>query len=178
MDTATSGASSASSIPLDLTIRFAAALPDLTIPITDATTTTVSFLKKQIRALRHDDTAKRKLKLIYGGRVLTTGDRRTLAEQMRLIRPSFSPPPLPQPTSVTTKGKGKEVEREGSTGTFAAPRGGSRETPEVRKAYVHCAIGDEATDEELLLEDEEGKVCLDSRNLIHFSLFFSPLRFP
>ena len=160
MDTTISGASSASSIPLDLTIRFAAALPDLTIPIPDATTTTVSFLKKQIRALRHDDTAKRRLKLIYGGRVLTTGDGRMLAEQMRLIRPSFSPPPPSRPTSAVTKGKGKEVERGGSSGTCVGPRGSSRETPDAQKAYVHCAIGDEATDEELLLEDEEGKVCL------------------
>ena len=110
--------------------------------------------------------------------MLTTSDGRTLAEQMRLVRPSFSPPPSSRPASAATKGKGKEVEREGSTGTCADPRGSSRETPEVRKAYVHCAIGDEATNEELLLEDEEGKVCLDCRNLIYFFFSFFLFFFP
>jgi len=142
------------SIPVELTIRFATALPDLAIFLPDAATTTVSSLKKQIRTLRRDDTAKRRLKLIYGGKVLNTGDGRTLAEQMRLTRPITSPvqPPPPLPTG---KGKGKAVE----TCLDEGAPSGLRSSAEIRKAYIHCAVGDEATEEELSLEDREGTVC-------------------
>jgi len=134
-------------IPVELTIRFATALPDLTIFLPDAATTTISSLKRQIRTLRRDDTAKRKLKLIYGGKVLNTGDGRTLAGQMRLTRPVAPPTPA-------GKGKGKAVETDLDDGT---PRD-VRRSAETRKAYIHCAVGDEATEEELSLEDQEGKV--------------------
>ncbi|KAF8454517.1 DUF2407 C-terminal domain-containing protein [Terfezia claveryi] len=132
-------------IPVELTIRFATALPDLTIFLPNAAITTISSLKKQIRTLRRDDTAKRKLKLIYGGKVLTTGDGRTLAEQMRLTRPIAPPTPA-------GKGKGKAVETDLDEDE---PRDRIR-SAEIRKAYVHCAVGDEATEEELSLEDQEG----------------------
>ncbi|RPB28094.1 hypothetical protein L211DRAFT_819141 [Terfezia boudieri ATCC MYA-4762] len=132
-------------IPVELTIRFATALPDLTIFLPNAAITTISSLKRQIRTLRRDDTAKRKLKLIYGGKVLVTGDGRTLAEQMRLTRPIASPTPA-------GKGKGKAVETDLDEGE---PRD-LRRSAEIRKAYIHCAVGDEATEEELSLEDQEG----------------------
>ncbi|KAI5791729.1 DUF2407 C-terminal domain-containing protein [Peziza echinospora] len=96
-------------IPVSITIRFATALPDLTIHIPDASRTTVASLKHQIRALRAEDTGRRKLRLIYAGKVLGRG---TLAEGMKLRRP------------VVGGGAGG------------------------RKVYVHCAIGDEATEEE------------------------------
>ena len=139
-------------IPIEVTIRFATALPDLTIFIPDAASTTVSSLKRQIRTLRHDDTSKRKLKLIYGGKVLPTGDGRTLAEHMRFTRPS-APPPPPPPSG---KGKGKAVEIDIEDGVTSS--GDTSNTPEARKVYVHCAIGDEVTEEELRIEDDEGVV--------------------
>jgi len=137
-------------IPVELTIRFATALPDLTIFLPDAATTTISSLKRQIRTLRRDDTSKRKLKLIYGGKVLNTGDGRMLAEQMRLTRP-IAPPVPPPPTG---KGKGKAVETDRDEGTPSD----LRRSADIRKAYIHCAVGDEATEEELSLEDQEGTV--------------------
>ncbi|KAF8466228.1 DUF2407 C-terminal domain-containing protein [Kalaharituber pfeilii] len=142
-------------LPVELTIRFATALPDLTISIPDAATTTVSSLKKQIRSLREDDTAKRKLKLIYGGKVLVTGDGRTLAEQMRLTRPSASPPP-PTPPEPTGKGKGKGKEIEATLVQGPTTVDDKKKKIDIRKLYVHCAVGDEATEEELRVEDEEG----------------------
>ncbi|KAF8420042.1 DUF2407 C-terminal domain-containing protein [Tirmania nivea] len=142
-------------IPVELTIRFATALPDLTIFLPDAATTTISSLKRQIRARRRDDTAKRKLKLIYGGKVLNTGDGRKLAEQMRITRPiALATPPPPPPPPPTGKGKGKAVESDLDEGTPSH----LRRSEEIRKAYIHCAVGDEATEEELSLEDHEGTV--------------------
>ena len=66
---------------------------------------------------------------------------------MRLTRPIAPPTP-------TGKGKGKAVETNLNDGT----PGGLRKSVEIRKAYIHCAVGDEATAEELSLEDQEGTV--------------------
>lgn len=74
-----------------------------------------------------------------------------LAEQMRLSRPIA--PPAPPPPSAG-KGKGKAVETDLDEGIPS----GLRRNIDIRKAYIHCAVGDEATEEELSLEDQEGTV--------------------
>src|SRR5215217_3566837 len=86
----------------ELTIRFTTALPDLVIKIPDVSSASVPWLKHQIRANRPEDTGHKKLRLIYAGRVLVSGDGKTLMDQMRFVRP----PPVVNTRSMANKGKG------------------------------------------------------------------------
>ncbi|RPB09414.1 hypothetical protein P167DRAFT_538490 [Morchella conica CCBAS932] len=71
--------------PLSLTIRFTNALPDTPLFVSSATTTTVSALKQQLRDTLPPDHARRRLRLIYAGKVLP--DTATLASQIATPRP-------------------------------------------------------------------------------------------
>lgn len=122
----------------ELIIRFTTALPDLTIRVPDVSTQSVPWLKQQIRKHRPDETGHKKLRLIYAGRVLVSGDGKTLVDQMRFVRP----PPMDKPKAVG-KGKGKAV-AESSSDDF------------IIRAYVHCSIGDDMTDEEIAQDEMEG----------------------
>lgn len=122
--------------PLSLNIRFAIALPDLPIFIPSATTTTVSALKRQIRDALPAEQSRRRLRLINSGKVLA--DSATLASQI-------SAPKAP-PKSTSVKGKEKATAQED-------------EEERLRKVvYIHCSVGDELSDEELVEEAENKEV--------------------
>lgn len=122
--------------PLSLNIRFAIALPDLPIFIPSATTTTVSALKRQIRDALPAEQSRRRLRLINSGKVLA--DSATLASQI-------STPKAP-PKSTSVKGKEKATAQE------------DEEERLRRVIYIHCSVGDELTDEELVEEAENKEV--------------------
>ncbi|KAL7275566.1 hypothetical protein RUND412_001492 [Rhizina undulata] len=122
-----------SASPLSITVRFAISLPDLTIFIPDSQTTTLYTLKRQIREARPADAGRRRLRLIYAGKVLTDGF--PLSTQ---IKPP-KPPPQQTPPKPDPKGKGKAKEPD----------------EVVHKVYIHCSIGDELSDEELAKEAQD-----------------------
>lgn len=123
--------------PLSLNIRFAIALPDLPIFIPSAATTTVSALKRQIRNALPTEQSRRRLRLIHSGKVLT--DSATLASQI-------SAPKAP-PKSTSVKGKEKATAQE------------DEEERLKRVVYIHCSVGDELSDEELVEEAKDKAVC-------------------
>lgn len=137
--TTAEGSNSAGSVPptpVDITIRFALDLPDLRISISDALNTNVSYIKQQIRALRPGDTGRRRLRLIYAGRVLLDHGK-SLGEQVRI--------PIPRGLSKDIKGKKKMTDQDEETG---------REEIEVAKLYIHCAVGEEISEEEIRKEEQ------------------------
>ncbi|KAI5846375.1 DUF2407 C-terminal domain-containing protein [Morchella snyderi] len=123
--------------PLSLTIRFTNALPDTPLFVPSATTTTVSALKQQLRDTLPPDHARRRLRLIYAGKVLP--DTATLASQIAAPRP-------PPGSSSSSKGKGKERATDAADDARARP------------VYIHCSVGDVLTDEELAVEAANEKM--------------------
>ncbi|KAH0607516.1 uncharacterized protein H6S33_002550 [Morchella sextelata] len=119
--------------PLSLTIRFTNALPDTPLFVPSAATTTVSALKQQLRDTLPPDHARRRLRLIYAGKVLP--DTATLASQIAAPRP----PPA-------SSGKGKERATDAADDARARP------------VYIHCSVGDVLTDEELAAEAANEKM--------------------
>ena len=123
-------ASSPSSTPLHVTIRFTTSIPDLPIDVPEPTKTTVVALKQLLRAqLLDDQTARRRFRLIYSGKLLRDDD--VLAAVLKI--PAPPPPSTPDPSG---KGKGKESD--------GAP---------LPRVYINCSIGDELTPAELAAED-------------------------
>lgn len=121
--------------PLSLTIRFAIPLPDLPIFIASASTTAVSALKRQIRDALPAEHSRRRLRLIHSGKVLP--DSATLASH------------ISAPKTPPKSAKGKER------------AGGAEEEEEERLrrvVYIHCSVGDELSDEELVKEAENKEV--------------------
>jgi hypothetical protein len=125
-------ASSASSLPYHLTIRFSNSLPDLDLDVPSPQTTTVLSLKNLIRERL---SSRNRLRFIYQGRLLP--DASALSS---VIKP---PPPPPSSSKSrqsspksSSKGKGK------ATDNGLAP---------VR-IYINCSIGDELSPEELAEE--------------------------
>jgi DUF2407 C-terminal domain/DUF2407 ubiquitin-like domain len=102
--------------PLHLTIRFASSLPDLQITIPSPFTTTIASVKRQIRALRPEDTGNKRLRLIYSGRQLS--DNGILSSSVRL------PPRSPTLSASNSNSKGK--------GKASEP---------IASVYIHCSIG-------------------------------------
>ncbi|KAI9697300.1 MAG: hypothetical protein M1836_004864 [Candelina mexicana] len=117
-----------------LIVRFTTSLPDLTLPISSPQTTITLALKRQIRAHLPEASATNRLRLIHSGKVLP--DLSTLTSALNL--PHSPPSQLPS-SSLSSNGKGKAPMRD-------PPQ------PEPRRIYIHCAIGDALTSEELAHE--------------------------
>ncbi|KAK6345601.1 hypothetical protein TWF718_007511 [Orbilia javanica] len=148
--------------PVSITIRFASSsLPDLSLTIQAPYSTNISTLKRLIRTSLPIETGRRRLRLIYGGKVLS--DKANIGQALAVSRlastnTSFprkekkAPPPPPKRTSR----KGKEVirpdpEDDEHTDIKDAKTSAPATTTGV---YVHCSIGDELTDEDLAEEAE------------------------
>ncbi|KAK6528424.1 hypothetical protein TWF281_009665 [Arthrobotrys megalospora] len=151
--------------PVSVTIRFASsALPDLALTIQSPYSTNISTLKRLIRTSLPVETGRRRLRIIYGGKVLS--DKANIGQALGVSRLSSTntnspkkekkaPPPPPKRTSR----KGKEVIRpapEDDDGDDLpdTTRGADTATPTTTGVYVHCSIGDELTDEDLAEEAE------------------------
>ncbi|KAI9717066.1 MAG: hypothetical protein M1812_005001 [Candelaria pacifica] len=119
---------------LSIIVRFTNSLPDLALPISSPSTTATLALKRQIRTHLPEFSANHRLRLIYGGKVLS--DTSTLSSALS-IPPSL--PSQPQSSSSSSNGKGKAPVRD-------PPQS------EQRRIYIHCAIGDALTPEELAQE--------------------------
>ncbi|KAF3942528.1 hypothetical protein ABW19_dt0210198 [Dactylella cylindrospora] len=136
---------------VSVTIRFASSsLPDLNLTIPTPYSTNISHLKRLIRSSRPVETGRRRLRLIYGGKVLS--DKSNIGQALGVSKLQ-SPAPIkkekktPPPPKKGSR-KGKEVIR---------PEPEDEDEDEVKEAtgvYVHCSIGDELTDEELAKEVE------------------------
>lgn len=126
--------------PISLLIRFSISLPDLALSIPFANTTSVRNLKSQIRARLPPEQSRRRLRLIHSGKVLSDG---STLKQLRHSRPL---PPPPRADSGKGKGKAKAVDEDESEGE------------QRRAVYVHCSVGEELSDEELLKEATDKEV--------------------
>ncbi|KAI9776113.1 MAG: hypothetical protein M1835_005605 [Candelina submexicana] len=134
----TDDAESVPAAPLLIIVRFTTSLPDLTLPITSPQTTTTLALKRQIRTHLPEAWATNRLRLIHSGKVLP--DLSTLSSALNLPQ---SPPPSQLPSSSTSSNNGKD---KGKAPMRDPPQ------PEPRRIYIHCAIGDALTPEELAHE--------------------------
>ncbi|KAF4976712.1 hypothetical protein FZEAL_6660 [Fusarium zealandicum] len=112
-------------LPLHLTIRFSASQPDLDLDIPSPQTTTILALKHLLRTRL---SSRSRLRLIYQGRILP--DASALSSVLK------APPPPPPPRDDDPKGKAVEGAK-------------------LSRVYVNCSIGDELTNLELELEEQE-----------------------
>ncbi|KAK6360218.1 hypothetical protein TWF730_006368 [Orbilia blumenaviensis] len=147
--------------PVSVTIRFASSsLPDLSLTIQSPYSTNISTLKRLIRTSLPVETGRRRLRLIYGGKVLS--DKANIGQALSVSRLSSTsspkkerkPPPPPPPKR--TSRKGKEVIRPNpDDDDYTDTRTGAGNTVAITAGvYVHCSIGDELTDEDLAEEAE------------------------
>ncbi|RVD82238.1 uncharacterized protein DFL_006671 [Arthrobotrys flagrans] len=147
--------------PVSITIRFASSsLPDLSLTIQAPYSTNISTLKRLIRTSLPIETGRRRLRLIYGGKVL--GDKANIGQALGASRLSSTgtgfprkerkaPPPPPKRPSR----KGKEVIRpDPEDDDFANAKDAKTAAPTTTGVYVHCSIGDELTDKDLAEEAE------------------------
>ncbi|KAK9452227.1 DUF2407 C-terminal domain-containing protein [Limtongia smithiae] len=121
---------------MSLGIRFSrASIPDLVLPLpAPGTPLTVLAVKRLIRRDRADDTARRRLRLIYGGRVLA--DKEDLAHTTRAIAE-------------------RHADLAARQVQFPAQSGG-QDAVEPLVIWLHCSVGDALTDEELSNETDTG----------------------
>ncbi|KAF3921353.1 hypothetical protein ABW20_dc0103020 [Dactylellina cionopaga] len=141
--------------PVSITIRFASSsLPDLALTIQTPYSTNISTLKRLIRTSLPSETGRRRLRLIYGGKVL--GDKANIGQALgvaKLSAPSNTRPLKKEkkssPPPKRGSRKGKEVVR-----PEPEDEDDSDSTEVAAGVYVHCSIGDELTAEELAEEVE------------------------
>lgn len=136
--------------PVDLVIRFTAAIPDLVLNIPMPSTTTILSLKRLIRDALPTEYAASRLRLISSGKVLID----TTAISTSIVLP---PPPRARKDDkdVSNKGKGR------------ATLGEDVPLPSLR-VYIHCSVGDSLTSEELVAEEEaaiEADAALDAKQM-------------
>ena len=124
---------SSQDLPVDLVIRFTAAIPDAVICVPSAKLTTSLALKQRIRAQLPATYAANRLRLISAGKVLP--DTTALSKCINI------PPPPPRAANDSADSKDK--------GKGKAP---AQDT--VSRVYVHCSIGDALTPGELSAEAE------------------------
>lgn len=122
-------ASSSSSLPYHLTIRFSSSLPDLDLDVPSPQTTTVLSLKNLIRERL---SSRNRLRFIYQGRLLP--DASALSSVVK--------PPPPPPSSSKSHHNSPKSSSKGKGKAGLAP---------VR-IYINCSIGDELSPEELAEE--------------------------
>lgn len=119
---------------LKATIRFTTSIPDITL-ILDPDTTTALYLKHLVRTEIPPPASLRRLRFIYGGKILL--DKAVLSSILKI-----SPPP---PQRQNVKGKGRAME-------------------EMRRVYINCSIGDELSDEELAAEKDAALAAQGDKN--------------
>lgn len=121
---------------MSLGIRFSrASIPDLQLPLpAPGTPLPVFSVKHQIRKDRAQDTARRRLRLIYGGRALPDAD-----DLVKTIKP------------IT-----EHYNSDNSSSASLAVKTGDNEQPLT--IWLLCSVGDVLTDEELAQESDSG-VC-------------------
>jgi hypothetical protein len=119
--------------PVDLVIRFTAAIPDVVIRIPSSRLTTPLGLRQQIRSQLPALYSANRLRLISAGKVLP--DATALSKCINI------PLPPPRSKSDTTGAKDKTKGKEPAETT-------------VSRVYVHCSIGDALTPEDIASEAE------------------------
>lgn len=110
--------------PVDLVIRFTAAIPDAVIRVPSAKLTTPLALRQQIRAQLPASYASNRLRLISAGKVLP--DATALSKCINV------PPPPPRSKDDSAASKDKA-------------RGKAPAENTVSRVYIHCSIGDTLT---------------------------------
>lgn len=110
--------------PVDLVIRFTAAIPDAVIRVPSAKLTTPLALRQQIRAQLPASYASNRLRLISAGKVLP--DATALSKCINI------PPPPPRSKVDSAASKDKA-------------RGKAPAENTVSRVYIHCSIGDTLT---------------------------------
>jgi DUF2407 C-terminal domain/DUF2407 ubiquitin-like domain len=115
---------------LHITIRFTASIPDLPLDIPYPSKTTVIYLKHLIRSKLSPPTSSRRLRLIYGGKILP--DTALLPSVLKI------PPPPPRSPPADPKGKGKAKAIDIET------------VPTL--VFINCSIGDLLRADELAAE--------------------------
>ncbi|CAC9890726.1 hypothetical protein D6C84_03468 [Aureobasidium pullulans] len=116
--------------PVDLVIRFTAAIPDAVIRVPSAKLTTPLALRQQIRAQLPASFASNRLRLISAGKVLP--DATALSKCINI------PPPPPRSKIDSAASKDKNKNKNKAKGKAPA------ETT-VPRVYIHCSIGDTLT---------------------------------
>ncbi|KAI5271868.1 hypothetical protein E4T47_04833 [Aureobasidium subglaciale] len=119
--------------PVDLVIRFTAAIPDVVIRVPSAKLTTALGLRQQIRSELPATYASNRLRLIAAGKVLT--DTTALSKSINI------PPPPPR-------------SKDDSVGTNDTSKGKAPVESTVSRVYIHCSIGDALSTEEVVAEAE------------------------
>lgn len=125
--------SSPQDLPVDLVIRFTAAIPDVVIRVPSAKLSTPLTLKQQIRAQLPASYAANRLRLISAGKVLP--DTNALSKCINI------PPPPPRTKDDAASSKDK-----------AKGKAPAQDT--VSRVYVHCSIGDALTPGDIASEAE------------------------
>ncbi|THX39426.1 hypothetical protein D6D10_04320 [Aureobasidium pullulans] len=114
--------------PVDLVIRFTAAIPDAVIRVPSAKLTTPLALRQQIRAQLPASFASNRLRLISAGKVLP--DATALSKCINIP----PPPPRSKIDSAASKDKNKNKAKGKAPAETTVPR-----------VYIHCSIGDTLT---------------------------------
>ncbi|KAI4730191.1 hypothetical protein E4T49_01988 [Aureobasidium sp. EXF-10728] len=119
--------------PVDLVIRFTAAIPDVVIRVPSAKLTTPLGLRQQIRLQLPASYAANRLRLISAGKVLP--DATALSKCINI------PPPPPR-------------SKNDSVGAKDNTKGKAPAESTVSRVYIHCSIGDALTTEDIASEAE------------------------
>ncbi|KAG9513711.1 hypothetical protein KCV07_g8608, partial [Aureobasidium melanogenum] len=119
--------------PVDLVIRFTAAIPDVVIRVPSAKLTTPLGLRQQIRSQLPASYAANRLRLISAGKVLP--DATALSKCINI------PPPPPRAKNDPAGGKDKT-------------KGKAPAESSVSRVYIHCSIGDALTPGDIASEEE------------------------
>jgi len=151
-----------------LIIRFAASVEDLPLSIYTPRTLTTLTLKQLIRQSLPPNHAPSRLRLIYAGKVLA--DTEPLSRSLRL------PPPPPRNKSndengPSSKSKGKQPLRDVSTAGYSTT---TETSPDVKKYYIHCSLGDALTPTELASEATLAQATEDTLKLQYETASTSP----
>ncbi|KAI1188423.1 DUF2407 C-terminal domain-containing protein [Nemania serpens] len=151
--------------PLLLTIRFSASLPDLDLDIPRPSATTIVSLKHLIRSRLDKTHARRRLRFIYGGKILP--DTSVLTSVLRVPHP---PPPPAPPSSISALSNGfptnpdEDDDRSANATRRSKSNSNSKNNGKDKgksvpgrpdpspRIYVNCSIGDELSPSDLELE--------------------------
>jgi hypothetical protein len=126
--------------PVDLVIRFTAAIPDAIIRIPSASLTSPLSLKLQIRTHLPNSYASNRLRLISAGKVLD--DKTALSKCVNI--------PAPPPRATTTTRKKQD---DNPKAKAKAPA----EDDHVSRVYIHCSIGDTLSPDALEREAQDAQ---------------------
>ncbi|KAH7122321.1 DUF2407 C-terminal domain-containing protein [Dendryphion nanum] len=128
-----------------LIIRFAASIPDLSLPVSSPRTITTLSLKQLIRAELPFAHSSARLRLIYAGKVLP--DTVPLSVSLRL-----PPPPPPRDGSSKNDGSGSKSQGKKPMQENSIIEDNVRAEQDVKKYYIHCSLGDALSPGDLAAE--------------------------